>query len=147
MRDLLLRAFVLFGVVAAVITELLSPLQMLRRGPLAAAWLLVALAACLWVYRRRPGLPRAKVRPLEASIAAAIAAIAAIVGFTAILSPPNSADAMAYHMPRVVYWAQAGSVAFFPTPYYNQITLQPLTKYLTRISHRTIAKSRFSWHN
>ena len=117
------------GAATAVITELLSPFHLLRRGGLAAAWLLVAAAVGAWVYRHRPALPRVTVRPLEASIAAVILAIAAVVGYTAILSPPNSADAMAYHMPRVLYWAQAGSVAFFPTPYYNQITLQPLAEY------------------
>ena len=121
---------VLFGGITVAITELLSPFQLLRRVPLAAAWTAVGIAAAVWLWRRRPGLPHLTIRPLEAAIAAVIAGIAATVGLTAVLSPPNSADAMAYHMPRVIYWAQAGSVAFFPTPYFNQITLQPLAEYM-----------------
>jgi hypothetical protein len=130
LRDFLLRVFVLFGAVTLVITESLSPFHLLRRWPLAAAWIAVALAAAAWLYRHRPPPPRISIRPLEACVVAAIVGIASIVGFTAILSPPNSADAMAYHMPRIVYWAQAGSVAFFPTPYLNQIMLQPLAEYI-----------------
>jgi hypothetical protein len=119
------------GTAALVLTELLSPFHLLTRWPLGAAWL-IAVVAWAWVG------PRAAVkwrfRPLETSlaaiIAAGIAAIGVVVALTAILSPPNSADAMAYHLPRVVYWAQSGSVAFFPTPYLNQIMLQPLAEYL-----------------
>jgi len=90
------------GTVTLVLTELLSPFHLLTRGPLAAAWLVAVVA---WVRFR----PRVRVKwqfhPLESSFAAIILAMGAVVALTAMLSPPNSADAMAYHLPRVVYWA------------------------------------------
>ena len=128
MRDLFLRACVALGIAVALVTEILSPFHLLRRGPLIAVWLAIVGAAALRLWGRAKR-PRIAVRPVEAAIALACAAIAGIVAVTAWVSPPNSADAMAYHMPRVVYWAQAGSVAFFPTPYFNQVSLQPLAEY------------------
>ena len=130
MRDLLLRALVLFGTAAALLTEALSPFHLLRRGPLLGAWMALLAAAVAYLWVRRPPIPRPAFKPAEAAIAAAILAIACTVGAAAVLSPPNSADAMAYHVPRVVYWAQSASVAFFPTPYFNQICLPPLDEYL-----------------
>jgi hypothetical protein len=128
LRDFLLRTLVCLGVSTALITESLSVFHRLRPVPVILAWCL-ALAVCTRALR--PHLPRALPRfgPVETAIGAACSAIAGIATFTAILSPPNSADAMAYHLPRVVYWAQSGSVAFFPTPYFNQVMLQPLAEY------------------
>ena len=119
-----------FGVVTALITELLGQFHLLRRGPIAGAWTLIAVGAGVFLYRHRPPLPRFVIRPLETAICAAIAAIVVTVGVTAWLSAPNTYDALSYHMPRVLYWAQSGSVGFFPTSYFTQISLQPLAEYI-----------------
>jgi hypothetical protein len=128
MRDFLLRGCAALGVAVALVTEILSPFHLLRRGPLVAVWLvLAAVAAYRW--RKQFRWPAPPFHLLETAAALVCGAIVAVVAVTAWVSPPNSADAMAYHMPRVIYWAQSGSVAFFPTPYFNQVSLQPLAEY------------------
>src|SRR5438552_2390764 len=131
LRDSLLRALVWFGTAAVLMTEVLSVFHLLRAAAVAICWCL-AIAVWIGVWIRRTKRPRftGSVRFTEVAIAGVIAVIAAIIGLTALIYPPNSADAMAYHMPRVVYWAQAQNVAFFPTPYLNQIMLQPMTEYV-----------------
>jgi 4-amino-4-deoxy-L-arabinose transferase-like glycosyltransferase len=133
-RDRLLRAIVLIGVCAAAITELLSAAGALRRGPLLALWLAFACGAMLPLARHRRSFHfnRPRFPPLDPIIVLCLAGIAAVLTatfVTAAWSPPNSADAMAYHLPRVIYWAQQESVRFFPTPYLNQIMLQPFAEY------------------
>jgi hypothetical protein len=142
MRDFFLRGCVALGVATAFITELLSPLHMLRRASLIVVWIAI-LALATWRFARRRKLPRIAFRPLEAALAITCAIIVAVVAVTAWLSPPNSADAMAYHMPRVVYWAQASSVAFFPTPYFNQVSLQPLAEYFALHTYVLTGGDRF----
>ena len=124
MRDSLLRSAVFLLAAAALVTELLSPLHLLSRWPVAIAWSIVICAWLKWGIRFR--LPAGR----EAFLYLPCFLLAIPVFLAAIISPPNSADAMAYHLPRVVYWAQSGSVAFFPTPYYNQVMLSPLAEYL-----------------
>jgi len=120
-RDAYLRGTVAAGTLLVTITEGLGAMHAVTRATLFAAWLLVAIGAILWMrgrafpFRRRPLRPRFGI--VDGGLAASIAAILAIVAFIAILSPPNTADAMAYHMPRVIYWVQQRSVDFFPTPY------------------------------
>jgi 4-amino-4-deoxy-L-arabinose transferase-like glycosyltransferase len=132
-RDRFLRAAVAFGLTVVLTTELLSAFSLLRRGPLIVAWSVAVLLGLQRAWRsRRPAPWSGLLLPADAIVMIAVAGCLAIVvatGLTAAFSPPNSTDAMAYHMPRVVYWAEQASVRFFPTAYLNQIMLQPMAEY------------------
>jgi hypothetical protein len=129
-RDHSLRALVAAGSAGALLTESLGLFHLIQRGPLLLAWAVILAAGAVYLWRSRPSWPKFTIRPFAAAAALAIAAIALLIAATAWLSPPNTFDAMAYHLPRVVYWAQARSVAFFPTPYLSQISAPPLAEYL-----------------
>ncbi|MCX6613061.1 MAG: hypothetical protein NTW74_19695, partial [Acidobacteria bacterium] len=114
--------------IVALSTELFSAFYAINRITIAFVWLLIA---AIWI----AGLRHTKLTvswnwPI-AALCAATSSIWALEGLAAILSPPNSSDAMAYHMPRVIFWIQQHSVEFFATPYLNQIMLQPLHEYIT----------------
>ena len=133
-RDRFLRGLVVFGVALLAITELLSSIHAVERVPLLLCWTAVTLLALASLAARKQALYfkiSPSIRdPIILICAAGIAAIVTLTAVTAAFSPPNSADAMAYHMPRVVYWAEQAGVRFFPTAYLNQIMLQPLAEYL-----------------
>ncbi|MCB1020335.1 MAG: glycosyltransferase family 39 protein [Bryobacterales bacterium] len=135
-RDAVMSAAVIFGAIAVFTTENLSLLGALRRDPVAIVWALVIVGASTISWRRtaRWGVsqwpPWREVWPEALSIGA-VAVLSGLVGVTALISAPNSADAMAYHLPRIVYWIQQASVSLFPTHYLNQVMLQPFAEYIT----------------
>jgi hypothetical protein len=126
-----LKGSIACGAFAVAITEVASALHLLTRPALFIAWTLF----CIWLlsvlYRAvTKGSGTQTLNLIDSLLIAIIATILAILAFIAVKSPPNSTDAMAYHLPRVLFWAQQHSVAFFPTPYLNQIMLQPFAEYL-----------------
>ncbi|MGD0436649.1 MAG: glycosyltransferase family 39 protein [Bryobacteraceae bacterium] len=147
-RHTAMRAFVALGLAVVLITEGLGSLGELRRVPLIVAWCIVLAAGIGFAahcYRQRatPQLALPAISLLDGIAVVGVIAIVAIVGLIAFVSPPNSSDAMAYHMPRVIYWAQQHSVAFFPTPYLNQIMLQPLAEYFMLHTYLLSGSDRF----
>jgi hypothetical protein len=127
-----IRSITFAGAALVAATEMLGAMESIRRLPLAMFWIVIGgcgAAVVISRWRRLPGRwPQLDAVAVLCWLACFV--IVAITGATAVLSPPNSADAMAYHMPRVVYWAEQSSVRFFPTPYLNQIMLQPFAEYV-----------------
>ena len=93
LHDSVLRFLVVAATAAAPLIERLSPFHLIDRTALIVGWSLLAAAAAVYLWRR----PREAAR-------------SPVTALTAWLSPPNAFDALAQHMPRIVYWAQSGSV-------------------------------------
>jgi hypothetical protein len=126
-----LKGSVACGAFAVAITELLGAAHALTRPALFIAWILFCLWPATLLYRAvTKGTGFKTPGTIDAILIVLLAAILGILAFIALKSPPNSTDAMAYHLPRVLFWAQQRSVAFFPTSYLNQIMLQPFAEYL-----------------
>ncbi len=130
MRKRFLKGLVWFGVVLFGSTELLSVFSSVTRTPLLLCWSIAVLALVFRMVRNPPVMKWPPFDPVVFLCAAGCVLILALTAVTAAFSPPNSADAMAYHMPRVLFWAEQSSVRFFPTQYFNQIMLQPFAEYL-----------------
>lgn len=47
-----------------------------------------------------------------------------------VIYPPNTPDAMSYHMPRVMQWIQNKEISFFPTSDTRQLVYGPFSGYL-----------------
>ena len=47
-----------------------------------------------------------------------------------LIYPPNTLDAMAYHLPKVMHWVQNGNLDFYPTHYPSQLILAPFAEFV-----------------
>ncbi len=132
-RTLLLRAAVVWGVLLAAITELLSLFHALTPGAIAAAWAVVGIAlAAAW--RLRPRAAAFAWRPERPSTPAVLMAlpIAIIVlgtGVSAAAGWPNQWDSLVYHQSRVDHWILNRGVQFYPTHIVRQLYNPPGAEY------------------
>ncbi|MBI1353052.1 MAG: hypothetical protein GC160_01815 [Acidobacteria bacterium] len=119
-----------------LLTEGLSLFGALGQPALAVGWGLAALAALACVRWRElsspfGGMSRPWLDTLLLATTVVVAAFSASAAFlSAVYGAPNLADVLYYHLPRVVYWLQNGSVEFFPANYYQELSLQPMAEYM-----------------
>jgi 4-amino-4-deoxy-L-arabinose transferase-like glycosyltransferase len=117
----LLAAYLLAVGQIVATTFLLSPVHLVDRSAYLATGAAVAAAALVVWWRQGRPLPRTSIDVRAAVRHPAVAVLAIAVGLAlgyelvlALTVPPNSWDAMTYHLTRAAAWLQHGGVAWVP---------------------------------
>jgi hypothetical protein len=128
--DAFVESTILWGVLVLLLTELLSILHLVTWAGVTAGWALLtlALAARLWHSRGATRVPSGSVVvPVWAALPALLALVITFV--VAVVAPPNSTDALTYHMARVAHWIQDRSTVAYATSVTHQIFMPPWSEY------------------
>ncbi|MBF0331386.1 MAG: hypothetical protein HQL17_05565 [Candidatus Omnitrophica bacterium] len=129
-RQAFLRTTLVMGLLTVLATQTLSTFHNLNTTFTAAFWLGMALIAIRILICHKTRIPRLHTDFLSLSPAwlgvGSLALISAVLG---TISAPNSFDSMTYHLPRVMHWAQNGSIEPFATHLSTQLWIPPLAEY------------------
>ncbi len=134
-RRVVVQTLLAGGLWVWALTEGLSQLALLGKPALAIGWAAFLVAAAVAIDRQalpKRLCPRDRPRSDRLLLGAAGGVIAVSAGaafLSAVFGAPNAIDVLNYHLPRVVFWLQSGSVEFFPANYYQQLSLQPMAEY------------------
>jgi hypothetical protein len=161
-RESFVYAAASFGVAVTCFTEGLSLFQSLTRTSLVLVYLVASMAVGMRIMIKRrnaatsgemiacdetaqgSAVPASPLfLSLEGALVAGVAIIAAMVGVAALLAPPNTWDAMSYHMPRIVFWMQHRGLAFYPTGQIPQLYMPPWAEYAMLHLHSLSGGDRF----
>lgn len=131
----LLVTAVLAGAAITIWTESLGALTALRSSALLALWvasLCALVVAGAWRSRSAsaPRKPLGSLTPAEWVLVIGVGTVLATTALVALWAPPNTFDAMSYHLPRVMHWLQDRSLAVYPTHVQLQIQAPPGAEYL-----------------
>jgi hypothetical protein len=136
-RSAFLCACIAWASALVAITEILSLFKALTFAAVLGAWIVCFLVVLglwtrlignprrVWETWRLPPMPREELYLLLGG-----GFIACAVGVVAGIAPPNTNDALTYHMPRVMHWIQDRNLAFYPTHILRQLYLSPGSEFI-----------------
>ena len=129
LREAFLVAAVLICACATILAEGLGIFSAVNVWTIRGSWLVAAGLLMGVSFRKRTFLSwrihMVRLTWSEGMIFCAVVFIALLSAMIAFQCPPNTADSMAYHLPRVMFWAQNGSLSYYPTPNLRQLNYPP----------------------
>ncbi|TAH25064.1 MAG: 4-amino-4-deoxy-L-arabinose transferase, partial [Oscillatoriales cyanobacterium] len=130
-RSAILSAAIVWGVIVALSTEILSLFRLLTFEWVFGLWLVANILGLMVYLKFKPVKPifeksqEGKFSSVLVGLLGGVFFIFAAVGLIAVVAPPNNWDSMTYHMSRVAHWMQNRSVEHYPTSYVPQLYHPP----------------------
>lgn len=126
-REYFLYTGIYFGIIIVVSTEFLSFFNYLNDFSIKLLWLIIFFISLIFLSKRK-FFNISFATFLDYKILF-ILVIFLLTFTTALIYPPNTLDAISYHLPKVMNWIQNGNLSFYPTNDLRQLILAPFSEF------------------
>ena len=129
-REYFLYTSVYFGIIIVVSTEFLSFFNYLNHFSIKLLWLIIFFITLIFLLKKKFfKISFIILSNLDYKILFIL--VIFLLTFTvALIYPPNTLDAMSYHLPKVMNWIQNGNLSFYPTNDLRQLILAPFSEFV-----------------
>ena len=133
-RNFLIWKALVLGLLIAVSTELLSFFDAINDLSIKVLWIvIITVLFFIFFYLIKKKIHinlLGKISDLPKFEIIFIFLIFFLTFINSVVYPPNTLDAMAYHLPKVMHWVQNNNLDFYPTHYLNQLILAPFSEFV-----------------
>ena len=122
------------GTLITITTELLSIFNIINYSSIRNIWILVflilAIATLYLIKKKKININLSKkISYLPRFEIIFIFLIFFLTFLNSLIYPPNTLDAMTYHLPKVMHWIQNSNLTFYPTNDLRQLILAPFAEF------------------
>lgn len=143
-REYFLYITIYFGIIITTSTEFLSFFNYLNHFSIKLLWLIVFLIFLIIFLKKKFFSTNLIISSYLNYKFLFILLIFLLTFITALIYPPNTLDALSYHLPKVMNWIQNGNISFYPTNDLRQLMLAPFSEFVLLHLYLLINADNFS---
>ena len=143
-REYFLYISIYFGIIIVISTEFLSFFNYLNHFSIKLLWLIIFVIALIILSKKKFFNISYEILSHIVYKILYILLVFLLTFITALIYPPNSLDAMSYHLPKVMNWIQNSNLSFYPTNDLRQLALAPFSEFALLHLYLIINADNFS---
>ena len=133
--EILIWQTIVISLLITISTEVLSFFNLINSISIRIFWcfIIIFISFLIFLFRKKILYSRKDFYLNYKNFTFELNLILIILIFTLVNSlvyPPNTLDAMAYHMPKIMHWIQNGNINFYPTDDLRQLILAPFSEFV-----------------